>query len=576
MEIRVGVEGNRFTLNGEKRVLFMRDGFAVMSHLDKWAMGWGGQWENYVDLFFDRVTSQGFDGVRVFGETSGWKRGTGKFFPHYATSDKMWPYNQLRNGHRPTNLTVHNQKLILKLIEKLHKHGLICEYITDATLKHDGVDAGTISHCIRQTASFFRHVEAGEMDPEVIFHSVQDMFPDLMGKDINIFHELHNEWDAHNQAGLTLSELNQQFVRHRRYKDGQPEQWPRGIVGVSHGGKNSVDYLVGRPEGADYVALHPERSGAWETRTNLEKRYSNYPRYYNEPKNYCSPAEYRRWVIDGPFSPTSSTKDLDKYLDFMYSTLENGISFCVHDVVGMQAGLTTAGQIPPITPLEEHLDAPAPPPPPPPTDKVDYRREIDAAYQMVLGRNADESGYTAYNDLLNEDRLDWADLVDQLMHSEERRKTQPEPPPPNPTPPPMPEKDYLRIERAPELQRWIDDNLNIWAGVRDPQYVLSHCSWSCTTVFGITCEEMRDFTYKYDSLINLGAGMRKALAEPHATYPNRSRVKKATWEEYKTEVEVHNEVAEAWRQAVTVYPGAGTHYDSIKGWCEYMNKYGLP
>ena len=154
-KIRVSTQGNRFTLNGDPTVLFMRSSFSTMHYLCEWAEGQGGWYEDAVDRFFERCLSQEFNGVRIFGETSGWSRGTSAFFKHQATRDGLWNLGALRAGHRPEELQILNQKVILKLIEKLQKHGLVAEYVTDCTLKHDGVEADTIGHCIRQTASFW-------------------------------------------------------------------------------------------------------------------------------------------------------------------------------------------------------------------------------------------------------------------------------------------------------------------------------------------------------------------------------------------------------------------------------------
>lgn len=239
--------------------------------------------------------------------------------------------------------------------------------MTDATLKHDGVSAGTIGHCIRQTASFLYHVENTILDPQVIDTRIWDTFKGVLSTgETNIFHELHNEWDAHNQAGLDLHELTMQFIRHRRVTSGYPEQWPRGIVGVSHGGKDEVEYPVSRPDGADYVAIHPIRQGEWWLKSDLERRYTHKPRYYNESKCYLSPKEWNTWVESGTFSAIACTKELDKYMRFMEETQHNGISFCVHDFVGMASGFFDKEELP-YSPLEEELGGVIPPPPPPPS-----------------------------------------------------------------------------------------------------------------------------------------------------------------------------------------------------------------
>ena len=228
MKVRVSTSGNRFTLNGEPVVLRTVSSFSTMAYLDRWARGLGGRWERQVDLYFERVAKQGLHGVRVFGETTDWaRRGEQREHPVFnesrATSERMWDYNQLKVGGRPERVTRHNEAIIRKLVEKLQDHGLIAEYVTDATLKHTpGVGWGVIGHCIRATAAFLRSLE------------------EELG-DINLFHELHNEWDANSGTSWArddigydeaLNEVNRQFVRHRRIGSDGPEQWPRGIVGV--------------------------------------------------------------------------------------------------------------------------------------------------------------------------------------------------------------------------------------------------------------------------------------------------------------------------------------------------------
>ncbi len=417
MKIRVGILGNRFTLNGEPVVLRTVSSFSTMAYLDRWARGLGGKWENMVDRYFERVTQQGLHGVRVFGETTDWARRGGDdrhavFNESRATSARMWNYGQLEAGIRPTALTAHNEQIIKKLVEKLQNHGLIAEYVTDATLKHTPrVGWSVISHCIRQTASFLQSLQ------------------NELG-DINLFHELHNEWDANSGTSWArdnigyeeaLAEVNSQFVRHRRLSGGEPEQWPRGIVGVSHGGRDTVDYRVGRPDGSDYVALHPIRRGRWWAKTNLENRYRDRVRYYNESKNYTSPAEWVEFIEGGAYSPTSSTQDLARYLEFTDGTLANGIAVCYHSHVGICSGFFEEEEQP-LSPLEQELIRRAEEPVPPVTFK--FGPIIELAYQEILERKADENGLRAYNERMIQGLAE-AGLREDLLRSAEFRDKNP-------------------------------------------------------------------------------------------------------------------------------------------------------
>ena len=375
-----------------------------MAMLDLWARnfdGVGHLWEEQVNRWFERVASLGLHGVRVFGETTDWGRSDHMFFNgDRATSDLMWDYDELRAGSRPRDLTTHNQVMLLKLHDLLQKHGLIAEYVIDATLKHTpGVGWDVIGHCIRQTMAFFREQEFS-----------------------NILVELHNEWDAHSQGSWlaseydrqgALGELNRQLNRVRR-----AEQWPDAVFGVSHGGRNDIEYDVVSDK--QYVAYHPERQGDWHLTTNLGREYRGLnPVYYNESKHFIDPMDWDGTIGAGWFRPQSSTRDIGRYWRFFTESYDNGISFCFHHLQGMYSDASL-----PLNTLEHRIadafgpGAPPLPTPPPALPMVDYSRIIEPAYQQILGRQPDPGGREHYNRRINEDMTE-AEFREELLRSEE-------------------------------------------------------------------------------------------------------------------------------------------------------------
>jgi hypothetical protein len=387
--------------------------------------------------------SLGINLLRVFGETEDWY--DHGMFGSPPNNKKVWNLDELRAGHRPKSLTVKNEKMVTELFRLSHQTGMAFEYVIDATLKHTpGVDAGVIGHCIRQTMSKFR--------------TLQSEYPGAL-----ILVNFHNEWGAHNKAGLTLQELNSQAMRARRWKKGsetavqftkpgegwEPEQWPEGAIMVDHGGRDDFEYRCGTgPYDFAMAAIHPERVPEdrewWQMPNTLPwLRSHGRPVYFSESKLNVDDRDAAR-AMAWYGNRRSWSDDLEHYIDFMETAKDNGIHFCIHDEKGMQ---TDAGWPRLTTRLEEYLGG-NPPPPPPPPEGVDFRREIDAAYQLVLGRDADPSGYKTYNKALN-DGGTWYHLVDNLMRSEERKNKKfngDPPPPPPPPPPPQDEVSWSEVE----------------------------------------------------------------------------------------------------------------------------------
>ena len=195
---------------------------------------------------------------------------------------------------------------------------------------------------------------------------------------------------------------------------------------------------------------------------------------------------------------------------------------------------------------------------------VDFKKELDFAYQLVLGRDCDPSGYEIYNDLLDKGWVDLAGVIEVLMHSDERARPDPVPSEPS--------TEYVALERVPGDISKIQIGLRIWAGVRDPRYVATHCTSKAEKMFGVSPAEMLDFADEYDGMIHDGVNLIHRLPQPHRIHKGRSRVRKGEVDAFFEWMDVMNETADSWRKMIQGQPGAGSSYDSIAGWCEYQHR----
>lgn len=193
---------------------------------------------------------------------------------------------------------------------------------------------------------------------------------------------------------------------------------------------------------------------------------------------------------------------------------------------------------------------------------TDFRKELDAVYMFVLGRLADEGGFQRYNQLINDDILNLADVQHILMLSTER-KNQDEPDE-------IPE-DFVHFKRVENLIEMLEDGIHIWAGVRDPRYVLAHCRGRIYRMFGLYPDQMKDIADAYERMMYAGEILKRDLRMPHKEFSSRSSVDKTRLKKFREWMDALNKTVEGWREAIKDEPGAGVQYDSISGWCRYMN-----
>jgi len=160
--------------NGVVTPILGRSSFKFMAHLRYGNLDGAKNW-------IEHNQKLGVNLLRVFGETQYWE-GHPMFGSPPILSD-VWDYGALENGHRPTEVTGLNARMLRDLFSLSAQTGMAFEYVVDATMKHADppIPWGTIGHCVRQTLSFMR--------------KLQQEFPKAL-----IMVSTHNEWDAHSRG----------------------------------------------------------------------------------------------------------------------------------------------------------------------------------------------------------------------------------------------------------------------------------------------------------------------------------------------------------------------------------------
>lgn len=414
----VTVKGGKFWFNGvRKEMVWGRDSFKLANILtyvytgqgDKYSLNDALDWVSFNQRLFGEDVV-----LRVFLETAGWEpcdqeNGIPEncMFGSEPRDQGFWVRERLRDGRREREVHPVGRQVIEWFFKTSQETGVAFELVIDATLKHDNIPKGEIDHVIRQVATYM-----GLM---------AEKYPLAL-----IIPETRNEWNAHNQSGHTLHDVNMWAERWDRdgYWDGAPK-----IVDGS-----SIAYQVG-PEPGKYRAgiIHPRRDRGWESFPNeeelaqLRRDARGMPIGFNE--SMCiieveDTARMEQWYRSG-----GRTTDWDKYVTFL-DRVEGLIDYMiVHDEKGMQCNkdwprpmtrvdkwaLAKFGGV-----CEELLECAAtggiwsdstcscycgdnvfvigegcvaPPPPPPPS----YNHVINASYEKILLREADPAGMRIYN-----------------------------------------------------------------------------------------------------------------------------------------------------------------------------------
>ncbi len=357
--------------------------------------------------------------LRVFGETGGWTpipTGTGMFGSparDEGIHDADWYRELCRTSSRVTALTGLHKVVLREAFNASEETGCIFEWVINATLKHtDGLCTGVCDHVVRQTGEEMR--------------ALSEEFPRAAFVVSAI-----NEWDAHNQVGYSLAQINQLAQRWYRWvsPDGQqkrvafeapgpgwkPEQWPEAMLIVDHGGRDAFDYDCG-PEAGKFQmgAIHPERKGAdgrawWEMPealfAELRRDAREAPIGATESMYFVSKAGTEGWYR----GPDGWNNDAALQLRFYENSLERGPEnafdyFIVHDDIGAQTdaswnpGSAWEGMLAEMFGGGVGPEPPPPEPPPPPGQKqVTFVHVIAYAYREILEREPDRAGLEHYD-----------------------------------------------------------------------------------------------------------------------------------------------------------------------------------
>lgn len=157
---------------------------------------------------------------------------------------------------------------------------------------------------------------------------------------------------------------------------------------------------------------------------------------------------------------------------------------------------------------------------------------------------------------------------------------QPIDPPVDPIDPSLFPESYFPLVRADSLHAELTTLLqeNVWAGTRDPEYVHVHCPDTASKFFGMTNEELLEFANEGLALDKEGVGFLNRLPQINkrciedSRFCGRSQVRKDRYQDYKAKLLAHLTKARELRDTLAGQPGYGEAYNSIKGYCEYVNK----
>lgn len=166
----------------------------------------------------------------------------------------------------------------------------------------------------------------------------------------------------------------------------------------------------------------------------------------------------------------------------------------------------------------------------------------------------------------------------------------PPPPPPPPDDGPRPE-DYITITRAncpaelpkPGLCGELHAELqeNIWAGTRDLLFVANRCQWALKPdpepVIPMTPGELLDLAELGVALDREGMGFLHRLGEVNRRCPEQERfcgrtnVRRDRISAFRSAVRDHLSDAHVVRSYVRGQPGEGVHWNSLRGWCDFVS-----
>lgn len=349
---------------------------------------------------------------------------------------RLWDYDALRRGHRPEAVTPLMAKVLEWYFQFSQESGACFELVVDATVKQmDGMRPGTVDHMVRQVAAKCREL--------------QREFPRaccILSTD--------NEWDAHNEIGASLRDVNMRAKRFYRWKDDngtvrqsfehpggnfEPEQWPEGIVIVDHGGNNFFEYEVGpEPDRFKMGAIHPVRKTPqpdhdWQDISRIMAKLKadsrGMPIAFTESMYYVDDSaqslERAGEIYRNRNGWHSDADDMMTFYQRWVGKINYGIIHTEKDVQGMIDWPMER------TPLEDRLaeffgTSAAERPSPPGQEEVTYRHVIESMYKEILDRKGDPAGIKFYDEQMRlyyrenpELGLSYENVRDAMLRSEE-------------------------------------------------------------------------------------------------------------------------------------------------------------
>ena len=404
----ITVKDGKFWFNGiRKKRVIGRSSFKVSNALTYTYKGIGGssgygiayveRWIEHNQKIFGQDVA-----LRVFLETAGWSSCDACMFGSEPRDQGFWVRQQLRDGHRETSVHPVGRKVLNWLFEASERTGVAFELIIDATLKHDDIPKGEIDHVIRQVG-----LEMGRLSKT---------YPKAL-----VIPSLRNEWNAHNQSGHTLHDVNMWAVRWDR-----DNYWPGSAKIVDPGGSNTFTYDVG-PEDGKYRAgmIHPRRDPEWYTFPDsvelkkLQRDARGMPVGFTESMYYVEREDRDRaekWYRNR----NGWTANWGLYQDFLEHAIPLVDYSIVHDEKGAQSDSDWPRKETRVEAWarEYFQTGDSPPPPPPPPDSLRYARIIDMAYEDILNRPADRAGLENYDQRMSSGMSE-AEMRESLIRSAE-------------------------------------------------------------------------------------------------------------------------------------------------------------
>lgn len=139
------------------------------------------------------------------------------------------------------------------------------------------------------------------------------------------------------------------------------------------------------------------------------------------------------------------------------------------------------------------------------------------------------------------------------------------------------------MARVPDVIEDMENEFNIHAGSRDVRHVARHCPGAAAggrePIFPMTVGEMEDFA---DRGVELEQELEALVAKLQRTnrrcpeqqnFCNRSEVRKEVLKEFRTRLTAHMNLSHEMSARTDGWPGKGVDYDSLAGWCDYVNEH---